>query len=69
VTPLGKRDKRTELLRVRVTPHEKTKLEWYAERHGSDSSHVIREYIRRLPNARAVDLQKKIDELKQLEEE
>jgi hypothetical protein len=60
---MGKRERRSELLRVRVTPHEKFKIEWYAERHGLDVSHVLREYIRRLPNARAADLQRKADEL------
>lgn len=37
-------------LRVRLSDHEMTKLEGYAEKHGWTISHVIREYIRRLPN-------------------
>lgn len=41
-----------KLLRIRLTDHERTKLSSYAARHGWTASHVIREYIRRLPNPR-----------------
>jgi hypothetical protein len=40
------------MLRVRLTPHENTKLENFAARHGVTVSHIIREYIRRLPNSK-----------------
>jgi hypothetical protein len=47
-----KKPARIETLRVRVTPHERAKLERYAAKHNRTMSQVIREYIRRLPNAK-----------------
>lgn len=44
-----KRAFRTEWLRVRLTKHEDRKLKAFAESHDRTASHVIREYIRRLP--------------------
>lgn len=41
-----------EILRVRVTAHELRKLRMHAEKHGVTVSHVIHEYIRRLPNTK-----------------
>jgi len=41
----------TKVLRVRITPHEDLKLDCYAAKHGVTVSHVIREYIRRLPRS------------------
>ena len=38
------------LLRVRLSEHEQMKLETYTTKHDVSMSHVIREYIRRLPN-------------------
>lgn len=39
-----------KVLRVRLSEHEQMKLEAYATKHDISMSHVIREYIRRLPN-------------------
>ena len=38
------------MLRVKLSEHEQVKLETYATKHNITMSHVIREYIRRLPN-------------------
>lgn len=45
-----KKPTKVNTLRVRLTEHELQKLESYALAHGWSVSHVIREYIRRLPN-------------------
>jgi hypothetical protein len=45
-----KKATKSNTLRIRVSNHELTKLESYAKKHGWTISHVIREYIRRLPN-------------------
>ncbi len=39
-------------LRVRLSEHEMSKLQAYADAHEWTLSQVIREYIRRLPNAK-----------------
>jgi hypothetical protein len=46
----AKKPTKLRTLRVRTSDHEMEKLEAYAERHEVTVSHVIREYIRRLPN-------------------
>jgi hypothetical protein len=43
------REKKTEVLRVRLTQAYRQKLRAYAAKHGVSESHVICEYIRRLP--------------------
>jgi hypothetical protein len=40
---------KSKTLRVRLTEYEENKLSRYAEKHSVSVSHVIREYIRRLP--------------------
>lgn len=45
-----KRPTRKSWVRVRVNQHEYDKLSDYADRHEYTISHVVREYIRRLPN-------------------
>jgi hypothetical protein len=45
-----KRLTRKTWVRVRVNQHEYEKLAAYADRHEYTISHVVREYIRRLPN-------------------
>jgi len=45
-----KQQERLEIFRVRLSKHENEKLRAYAYRRGYTASHVIREYIRRLPN-------------------
>jgi hypothetical protein len=40
-----------KVLRVRLTAHELQKLKAFAEGRGVTASHVIHEYIRRLPNS------------------
>jgi hypothetical protein len=44
------REKKTEVLRVRLTKRYREKLKAYAASHGVSESHVINEYIRRLPH-------------------
>lgn len=41
---------RDNVIRVRMSNHETHKLKAFAEKHGVTVSHVIREYVRRLPN-------------------
>jgi hypothetical protein len=45
-----KRLTRKTWIRVRVNQHEYDKLSAYADRHEYTVSHVVREYIRRLPH-------------------
>jgi hypothetical protein len=45
-----KREPKTELLRVRLTKAYHQKLKAYAAKHGVSESHVVNEYIRRLPH-------------------
>lgn len=45
-----KRTPKSTYLRVRLTPHAKEKLYAYAARHECTVTHVLTEYIRRLPN-------------------
>jgi len=45
-----KQQPRLETVRVRLSRYENAKLRAYADKHGYTVSHVIREYIRRLPN-------------------
>lgn len=47
--------KRTEWLQLRISSHENKKLRAFAKRHDSTISNVIRQYIRRLPNAHEED--------------
>ncbi len=47
---LVEKQTKSEVLRVRLTPHELKKLKAHAEKHGTNPSHIIHEYIRRLPN-------------------
>jgi len=47
----AKKKIKSEILRVRLTEHYKRKLERYAEKHEVTVTHVICEYIRRLPNS------------------
>jgi hypothetical protein len=42
-------EKKTEVLRVRLTHRYRQKLKAYAAKHGVSESHIICEYIRRLP--------------------
>jgi predicted DNA binding CopG/RHH family protein len=44
------RQTKEKILRVRVTAHQLQKLKAYAEKHGVTASHIIHEYLRRLPN-------------------
>ncbi len=44
---------KSNTLRVRLSERETTKLEAYADAHGWTVSHVIREYIRRLPSPKS----------------
>ena len=44
------RQTKEKILRVRVTSHQFQKLKAHAEKHGVSMSHVIHEYLRRLPN-------------------
>lgn len=57
---------REEMLRVRLSRDEIYKLYRFADKHGVSASHVIREYIRRLPNPKddhsSLDSYEKIDE-------
>lgn len=46
----NKKPTKNTVLRVRLSNHEMTKLEKFAEKRDQTLSHVIREYIRRLPN-------------------
>ena len=43
------RETKSEVLRVRLTTRYREKLRAYAASHGVSESHVICEYIRRLP--------------------
>lgn len=43
-------DKKDNVVRVRMTAHEAVKLKAFAEKRGTSVSHVLREYVRRLPN-------------------
>lgn len=45
-----KKPMKSEWLRVRIDTHEKNKITAYADKHDRTVAHVIREYIRRLPN-------------------
>ena len=45
-----KRTLKERLVRVCLSEHEYQKLNAYAEKHEVTVSHVIREYLRRLPN-------------------
>ncbi len=45
--------KKNNTLRVRLTDYEVTKLRNHAEKHGVSVSHIIHEYIKRLPAPRA----------------
>jgi hypothetical protein len=45
-----KKANRVNVLRVRLSDHEFEKLKAFAESHDQNVSHIIREYIRRLPN-------------------
>jgi hypothetical protein len=47
----SKKAVKSNTLRVRLSDHEMSKLESYAKNHEWTISHVIREYIRRLPNS------------------
>jgi len=46
-----KRETKGEVLRVRLTARYREKLRAYAASHGVSESHVICEYIRRLPRS------------------
>lgn len=48
------RETKTEVLRVRLSKRYKKKLKAYAANHGVSESHVICEYIRRLPHPKTV---------------
>lgn len=50
-----KRSVKSTVLQVRLSEHESEKLQAYAESHEISVSHVIREYIRRLPNPKVVE--------------
>lgn len=52
-----KRAVKSTMLRVRLSEHESEKLQVYADSHGVSISHIIREYIRRLPNPKAIEKQ------------
>jgi predicted DNA-binding protein len=41
---------RENLVRVRMSDHEVTKLKAFAKKRGATISHILREYVRRLPN-------------------
>jgi len=45
-----KRNLKERLVRVRLSEHEFQKLNAYADKHEVTVSHVVREYLRRLPN-------------------
>ncbi len=45
---------KSNTLRVRLSEHEMNKLQTYADTHEWTVSHVIREYIRRLPNSKSL---------------
>lgn len=45
------KSKKDQVLRVRVTSHQLQKLKLYALNHGVSVSHIIQEYIKRLPNS------------------
>lgn len=42
--------RKEKVIRVRVSVHESKKVTAFADKRGTSISHVIREYIRRLPN-------------------
>ena len=50
------RETKSEVLRVRLTTRYREKLRAYAASHGVSESHVICEYIRRLPRSSANEL-------------
>jgi hypothetical protein len=52
----GNRETKSEVLRVRLTTRYREKLRAYAASHGVSESHVICEYIRRLPRSSAHEL-------------
>jgi len=45
-----KRPKKERIFRARLTDHQFNKLETFARRRGVTMTHVLNEYIRRLPN-------------------
>lgn len=47
-----KKQMKSAWVRIRVTEHARKKLYAYAERHEVSVTHVLTEYIRRLPNER-----------------
>lgn len=57
-----KKPMKSEWIRIRTTKHAKNKLEAYADMHGVSVTHVLTEYIRRLPNL-PKDAAKPSDEL------
>lgn len=52
MTLKNNRNAKSETLRVRLTKHQMTKLKEHAKKHGTTVSHIIHEYIRRLPNSK-----------------
>ena len=46
---MSKKPVKTKMLKVRLTDREANKLSRFAEKHEVSVSHIIREYIRRLP--------------------
>lgn len=52
---MPKQVNKEKVFRLRLSNHEQVKLEAYAAKHDLSMSHVIREYIRRLPNPKVSD--------------
>jgi hypothetical protein len=50
-----KKEMKSEWVRIRVTEHFRKKLYAYADRHNVSVTHVLTEYIRRLPNKPSED--------------
>lgn len=63
----GKKTTKEEVLRVRVTAHQLQKLKAHATKHGVTVSHVIHEYIRRLPNPKGEEYSS-LDSYKEMED-